>query len=271
VPAVASGTTRQPKYEFAWLLRIPFAFDFLLGRRRSFARDSALVMANNPYPRRFEGFEQLPPTSAFVIVMNHYDRPGLRPYHCALAASVAVAQQRPGQPELSWLLTSEWYGTRFGPIPIPVWLTRWAFRRIGRVYGLVVLPRREELVMARASSLRRVLSALATAPIAITPEGAGFGHLVEPPAGSGLFLAIFSDRGYPLFPLAVWEEDSTFVLRLGKPFRLSMPRGLSRDEADRLTREQAMVALGRLLPREYWGAYAAAIEKSLSKEGASTE
>jgi hypothetical protein len=270
-PAMASDATRkQPNYEFPWLPRIPFAFDFLLARRRSFARDSALVMANNPYPRRFEGFEQLPPASPFVIVMNHYDRPGLRPYHCAMAASVAVAQQRPGQPELGWLLTSEWYSARFGPIPVAVWVTRWAFSRIGRIYNLIVLPRREEMVVARASSLHRVFSMLAKAPIAITPEGGGSSHLIEPPAGSGLFLSILSQRGYPLFPLAVFEEDSTLVLRLGKPFRLSLPRDLPRDRQDRLAREQMMVALGRLLPREYWGVYAAAVERSLVEDGAST-
>ena len=103
----------------------------------------------------------------------------------------------------------------------------------------------------------------------MTPEGAGSGHLIEPPEGSGLFLAMLSGRGYPLFPLAIFEEDSTLVLRLGEPFRLSMPRDLSRDEADRLAREQTMVAVGRLLPREYWGVYAAAIERSWSDEGAS--
>jgi hypothetical protein len=270
-PAMASDATRkQPNYEFPWLPRIPFAFDFLLARGRSFAHDSALVMAANPYPRRFEGFEHLPPESTFVIVMNHYSRPGLHPYHCALAVSVEVARQRPGQTELSWLLTSEWYGAHFGPIPVPVWLTRWAFSRISRIYGLVVLPRRGELVMARASSLHRVLSVLANAPIAITPEGGGSGHLMEPPAGSGLFLSILSQRGYPLFPLAVWEEDSTFVLRLGPPFGLSLPRDMSRDEADRLARERTMVALGRLLPREYRGVYAAAVERSPADDESST-
>ena len=87
-------------------------------------------MAKNPYPRRFEGFEQLPQASSFVIVANHYNRPGLHPYHCAMAVSAAVARQRPGQPELAWLFTSEWYGVRFGPLPVPVWLTRWLFSRI---------------------------------------------------------------------------------------------------------------------------------------------
>jgi hypothetical protein len=265
-----AGEAKQHKYDFPWRPRIPFAFDVLLGRHRSFAHDSWLVMEKNPYPRRYEGFEQLPADATFVMVMNHFNRPGLHPYHCATAVSVEVARQRPGRPELSWLLTSEWYDARLGPIPVPVWFTRWAFSRIERIYGHVVMPRREEMVFARASSLRRVLGKLATAPVAITPEAGGPGRLIEPPAGSGLFLSILSQRGFPLYPLALFEEDDTFVVRVGAPFRLSLPREKPREEQDRLAREQTMVAIGRLLPRAYWGAYAAAIEASLRKGEAFT-
>jgi hypothetical protein len=269
---MASGSAPQrPKYQFPWRPRLPFAFDLLFGRRRSFVHDSALVMAKNPYPRRFEGFERIPPASTFVIVANHYNRPGLHPYHCAMAVGSAAASRRPGQPELCWLFTSEWYGARFGPIRIPVAFTRWAFSRIARIYDFVVLPRREELVTARAASLRHLLSALAKRPVAMMPEGAGSGRLAQPPAGSGLFLTIVAGHGYPVFPLAIFEENSALVLRLGDAIRVSVPRGLSRDESDRLAREQTMVAVGRLLPREYWGAYADAIERSLSEEGASQE
>ncbi len=258
---------KQHKYEFPLLPRIPFAFDLLLGRHRSFAHDSWLVMRNNPYPRRYEGFDQLPSDSTFVIVMNHFNRPGLHPYHCAMAVSAEVARQRPGRPELGWLLTAEWYDARVGPIPVPVWVTRWSFSRVERIYGHVVLPRREKLVFARASSLRRVLGKLAAAPMAITPEAGGPGRLIEPPAGSGLFLSILSQRGFPLYPLAVFEEGDALVLRLGALFRPSLPREKSREEQDRLVREQTMVAIGRLLPREYWGVYSSQIEASLREGG----
>jgi hypothetical protein len=257
---------RRPSYSFPKLPLIPFAFDLLFGRRRSFAHDSGLVMKNSPYPRRFEGFERLPRESSFLLVMNHFNRAGLHVYHCVMAVSEEVARQRPGRTELRWLLTSEWYGSHIGPVPIPVSVTRWVFGRIARVYSLVVLPRRPELVTARASSLRRVLSALAEGPVGITPEAGGPGALIEPPPGNGLFLATLSRRGYPLYPLAVFEEGSTLVMRLGKPFPLFLPRGMPRDEADRLAREQTMTAVGRLLPREYWGVYAEAIERSLVTE-----
>ena len=255
----------KPDYKLPLLPRLPFALDLLLGHRRSFARDSELVMANNPYPRRVEGLEKLPDESTFVLVMNHFDRKGLHSYHSATAVSAAVARRRPGEPELRWAFTSEWYGRHFGPISIPVCLFRWLFRRVGLIYDFVVLPRRPELVIARASALRHALSALATAPLAITPEAAGSGRLREPPAGSGLFLASVARRGYPLIPGAVFEEGATLVIRFGTPLALSAPRELARDKQDRLTREKVMVAIGRLLPREYWGVYESAIERSLAE------
>lgn len=256
--------SKRPKYSFPKRPLLPFAFDLLLRRHRSFAHDSALVMANSPFPRRAEGFERLPDDSSFVLVMNHFNRSGLNVYHAAMAVSAEVAERRPGRPELSWLLTSEWYGRRIGPIKIPVAVTRWVFARAALVYDLVVLPRRPELVMARASSLRRILSALGGRPVGITPEGAGSGVLIEPPPGNGLFLATLSRHGYPLYPLAVFEEGSTLVLRIGEPFRLSLDHGMSREEADRRAREESMTAVGRLLPREYWGVYADAVERSLA-------
>ena len=117
--------------------------------------------------------------------------------------------------------------------------------------------------MARASSLHRVLNVLERSPIGIMPEGRGSGHLIEPPAGSGIFLSILAHRGFPIYPLGIWEEEKTLELRLGKPFTFSLPHEVSRDVQDRLAREQAMVAVGRLLPEEYWGDYRDAIEASL--------
>ncbi len=264
------GTSERPKYSFPKAPLLPFALDLLFGRRRSFAHDSALVMANSPYPRRFEGFDRLPKDSSFVIVMNHFNRSGLNTYHAAMAVSTAVAERRPGRKELSWLLTSEWYGRRIGPMSVPVSLTRWVFARVGLIYDFVVLPRRPELVMGRASSLRRVLLALKGGPVGITPEAAGSGVLIEPPPGNGLFLATLSRHGYSLYPLAVFEEGSTLVLRIGEPFRLSLDHGMSREEADRRAREESMIAVGRLLPRECWGVYAAAIERSLVEKDVKT-
>lgn len=256
----------EPRYELPRLPRVRLAIDFLLGRQLSFARDSQRVMDANPFPRRVEGLENVRPQGSFVLAMNHYDREGLRPYHCAMVISAALAQHRPGNPEVRWAFTSELYGRRLGPIPIPVPLIRWVFRRIARMYNMVVMPRRTELVMGRAAALRHLTRALAEAPVGLAPEAAGSGRLIEPPAGSGIFFAMLARRGYPVLPVGIWEDaDGTLVVRFGEPLILSVSQDLSRDEQDRLGREQLMTAIGRLLPREYWGVYEASIQRSLQE------
>lgn len=253
--------SQQPKYEFPRLALPGFALDLLLARRRSLAGDSLRVMAANPYARRLEGLDNVPESGTFVLVMNHYNRPGLHIYHCGMAVSAALSQRRSHQPEVRWAFVSEHYGRRIGPVPIPLWVIRWVFRRVARVYDLVVLPRREEFVLARAAALRRFARALVLSPVGLTPEGRGSGRLVQPPRGSGLFLATLCRRGHALLPVAVWEENNTLVIRFGEPFRLSVPEELTREEQDSQACEQAMVAIGRHLPKGYWGAYEPAIEQ----------
>ncbi|HXG41762.1 MAG TPA: hypothetical protein VNL95_03450 [Dehalococcoidia bacterium] len=262
-PAAAEAL---PRYEYARLRLLPhlvmFGLSLLLGWRRSFAGDGALLMQANPFPRRVEGLEHVPRTGTFVLLMNHFDRPGLHPYHCAMMVSCFLRSVRPDASEVRWTFTSELHGRRIGPFPIPLPLIRWVFRRIAKVYNLVVMPRREELVMGRAAALRTLLRALDEAPVGITPEARGSGRLVEPPRGSGLFLLVVARRGVPFLPVAVWEEGITLVFRFGPPFHLSLPEGLARDEADRLARERVMTAIGVLMPPDWWGEYAEAVARA---------
>lgn len=264
----ATAGQALPRYEYLRLRLLPhlvmFGLSLLLGWRRSFARDGALLMAVNPFPREVEGLENVPEEGRFVLVMNHFDRPGLHPYHCAMMVSRFLQQRRPTAPEVRWTFTSELHGRRIGPFPIPLSLIRWTFRRIARVYNLVVMPRREELVMGRAAALRTLLKALDEAPIGITPEARGSGRLVEPPRGSGLFLLALARRGVPFLPVAVWEEGTTLKFRFGRPFHLSVPEGLPRNEADDLAREQVMTAIGMLLPPDWWGEYAEVVARALT-------
>ncbi len=241
---------------------IAFGTHLLLGRRRSFTRDAETIMrANRGHPRRVEGLGNVVTDRTCIVAMNHYSRAGLRPYHCAMAVSAAMASVRVGKPEVRWVFTSEYRGLHIGPVPIPLWLIRWAFRRVAVVYDFIVLARREELVMGRAAALRRIAKLLATAPIGLTPEGLlASGVLVRPPPGSGAFLASIAGRAVPLQPVGVWEEnDGTLVIRFGEPFLLDVPAGLPRAERDRVASDWVMVAIGRLLPPAYWGAYAGAI------------
>jgi len=252
----------RPMYRVPLRHLAAFCIDLLLGRHRSFTRDGELVMwANRKYPRRIEGLGNVVTDRPCIVAMNHYSRAGLRPYHCAFAVSAAMASVRPGQPEVRWVFTSEYLGRRIGPAPIPLWLIRWVFRRVAVVYGFVVLARREALVMGRAAALRRIAKLLEAAPIGLTPEGLrATGTLVQPPRGSGAFLASIGGRGAPLQPVGVWEEDDgTLVIRFGEPFPLDVPADVPRAERDRAASDQVMAAIAWLLPPAYRGAYASAI------------
>ncbi len=248
-----------PKYELVRLRALwdllSFGVCLLLGWPRSFARDGARLMEVNPFPRRVMGLENVPREGTFVAVMNHYDRDGLHPYHCAMMVTALVKARRPGD-EIRWTFTSELLGRRIGPFPIPVSLIRWVFRRIAKVYGFVVMPRREELVLGRAAAMRAFLERARTSPVGLTPEAQGSGRLLEPPLGSGLFLLALARRGLPFLPIAVWEEGDVLHFAFGPPFQLEVDDSLSREEKDRQARERVMVAIGRLLPPPFWGAYA---------------
>jgi hypothetical protein len=176
--------------------------------------------------------------------------------------TTVIAERRPLSPAIRWVITSEWYGYRIGPIPIPVWLIRWVFRRVGKVYGLLVMPRQASRAVGRAAVLRRIARVAQREAIGVTPEAGGSGILREPLEGSGLFLQALSERGLPLVPTGVWEEDDTLMVRFGEPLAPSVAKKGSRQEQDRRAREQVMVAVGRLLPPAYWGYYREAIEHS---------
>lgn len=247
-------------YEFPRLPLIPFGLDLLLARPRPFPRDCQRVLAANPYPRRIEGLERVPAQGPFVLTMNHHNRRGLRPYHCAMVINAAAAQRRPEGPYIAWVITGELVGQRLGPLPLPVHLSRWAVARVARVYGLLLMPPAESPAAARAGAVRRALRLVHRHPVGLAPEGGGSGVLRPPPRGAGLLLLTLAAAGAPVLPVGLWEEGEALHARFGQPYALSAPASLPRDEQDRLASEKVMLAIGRLLPRSHWGAYAGELE-----------
>ncbi len=261
---------RQEVYRFRTSLILRFIWAVLRGQTRHLAADvEASLMAARPKPQA-RNDQQVPSEGPFVLVANHYERPGLKVFWGGMLASHAVAQRRTSQKSLHWLMTSEWYNFRLGPLPVPVWALRWLFRRIAQVYGLVIVPRAAERGVGRAAALRTILNVLRGSgdAIGLFPEAIGTGHLIEPMPGVGAFLLSLSSRAIPLLPVGIFEEEGRLIASFGPPFSIQVPRSVEKGERERLASQQVMVAIGRLLPRELWGVYAPAIEEALAQERA---
>ncbi len=246
-------------YQFPRRHLVGFALDFLRGRPRPFHRDSRLVLEANPYPRRVDGLDLVPAQGPFVLTLNHHNRRGLRPYHCSMAISDALARRRPDDPYVAWVITSQLVGQHFGPLPLATPLTRWAIARAARICGCVLMPPPSAHPTERAAAVRRVLRLVRRHPVGLAPEGGGSGVLTTPPPGAGLLLLRLAASA-PVLPVAVWEADDTLHIRFGPPYALAAPTGLPREEQDRLASRRVMTAIARLLPPAFQGEYEGAPE-----------
>ena len=242
------------------------AWSLLSGRRRSAAADARRALARLDRPLRIEGEDFIPAREPFALVANHYQAPGLWIPWIAAAISDAVARARePQVRELHWLVLSEWRWFQLGPWWVANPVTSLLFPRACQTWGLVGVPARTSDVAGRAAGLRRAFTYLGlradrqtytAEPIGLFPEGRATIALAEARPGSGAFLHRVSMLEVPVLPVGVHQEGNTLVVRFGPAFLLGQAPVTRQDELDRWARERVMSAIGHLLPREMWGAYA---------------
>ncbi len=267
-----SHTTSDPRrYPYPILQLIPPALRILCGIPSSLSRDVApLVKGIRPVPRVL-GTENIPSDTPFVLVLNHYDHPGLGAWWGPAVAVCAIAVQRTREPrDVRLLMAREWwYPPGIGRM-VKQPLTHWFFGQLAKTYGAVLVPPIIGNHEMRGQGTAGVRHALALTrgdhpqSVGVAPEGRTGENqaLGLPPPGAGLFLLMLTHETIPCLPLGIYEDENlALTVKFGVPFLLCIPRQLERAERDRQAARAVMVEIGRLLPERMWGAYREQVPK----------
>lgn len=233
---------RPPRYALHPLAPLVLTLSIFTGwPRRSLARDvTRLLNMHTPRPL-LTGQEHLPNEGAFVLVANHYQRPGLWIGWAGALLAEAIYQRRSGDPPVRMVVTSAQHVTVAGhTVALP--LSGWFLGRVARFWGMISMPA-EVSTNRRAVAVRRVIGALRNGePVLIFPEGerGSAAGLADALPGTGTFLSLAA-RYASLIPVGFWEDGDVLRGTVGPPFSLS-----SRDDTH--TRHELMQHIAALIP-----------------------
>jgi 1-acyl-sn-glycerol-3-phosphate acyltransferase len=246
-----------PNYSFPPRTVAGLVWDLTLARRRSSRADALACLARLDSPLRVFGEEYIPPTGPCVVTFNHYHRLNFN----AIWMAVAIAATVPV--EMHFVMTGEltypgkWYA------PLGMFFTKIILRRAAHTYGFTAMPPmppRPRDVEARAASVRRVLEVARREKnviIGLAPEGGDqpSGQLGMPASGAGRFALLLAAAGLRFVPAGIFEVDGALHLRFGPDYELTVPRGLSADEKDKVAATMVMEHIAVLLPESLRGEF----------------
>lgn len=222
-------------------------------RPRSFRHDASLLVNRLSPPLRVEGETPDVRTGSWLVVVNHYTRPGFRAWWIPMAISATLPR------EICWVTTSALtFPDRFRAATFTP-ASRWFLHHVAGLYGFVPMPPmppRPFETEARARAVRRALHRALEAEtlMGLAPEGGDTpgGVLTPPPSGSGRFLWHLARRGLRLLPVGAFEDEGRLCLRFGQPFKMTAARPEPIDDnASRLV----MSAIATCLPERLRGPY----------------
>lgn len=245
-----------PKYPLITKTSLGMARSIITGRRRSFHADaSALVAALEP-PLHIIGRPPGLAGSSWLLIVNHYFRPGFLAWWIPMSVSAAL------NCDIHWIMTSAWRSVAGSNRPWLVKLVSSILRRAARMYNFTSMPPMPpipEEAQARAHAVRQVLKYVDSTPGAIlglAPEGRDNpdGVLHPPPPGVGRFVCQLAKRGLRLLPSGVFEADGKLCLRIGPPMDLPIIEGTT-GERDLKMSDLLMGAISRCVPESMRGPY----------------
>lgn len=253
----------MPRYRYSLRL-LPPVIRVLFGVRSSLSHDAACLLEHyHPAPRVLNA-HNIPADSPFLVVINHYDRPGLGAWWGIAPILTTIAARRTREPrEVHFLMAREWH---FDGIicRIKQPLTRWLFGRFAKTYNCIGLPPALDWDKYRgqgAMAIRHALALTRRNPpelLGVSPEG-NTGKdlgLCQPPHGAGLMLLLLTRDTIPLLPVGIFEDDEQIInVNFGKPFHIAVSRRLSKEQRDCEAARQVMIEIGKLLPERMWGIY----------------
>ena len=238
-----------PKYPLIIPSVLRVIFTKMLGRKRSLRADALRLTGRITPPVKVEGSRNIPASGGYVVVINHYARPGFNIAWTALSLAASI------QTEITYIMSDAWAftGNPLGFLLRPV--MRFVLASINEVYGFLPMP---SMVAgfsdprSRAAAVRRAIEFGRTHPAAIiglAPEGQdspehGVGLA---PAGGGKFILHLNRMGFKLLPVVAYERDGELITRFGQVFNIAMEPGLPQDAIDGYVRRSIQDQLLALL------------------------
>jgi hypothetical protein len=247
VPAVPSSVTYPSTAPaLAWLT--------LQRRPRSFRSDARQLVDRLSPPLHVDGAIPDVRHGSWLVVVNHYTRPGFRAWWIPMAISATLPR------EICWVTTSALtFPDRLRAATVTP-ASRWFMRHVAALYGFIPMPPMPPSpseIEVRATAVRRALHRAKEpdALLGLAPEGGDMpgGVLTPPPSGSGRFLWHLSRRGLRFIPVGAFEDEGRLCIRYGQPFDMptAVPQPID-DSASRLV----ISAIAACLPGRLRGFYA---------------
>jgi 1-acyl-sn-glycerol-3-phosphate acyltransferase len=208
-------------------------------RRKSLRSDALRLTGRITPPVVVDGMANIPASGGYVVVVNHFSRPGFNTAWTALSLAAAIPK------EIAFIMSEAWAfaGNPLGFLLRP--FMKFVLASINEVYGFLSMPSMAEGFSdpgSRAAAVRRVIQfgrRHPSAVIGIAPEGQDSPELGIglAPGGGGKFILHLNRMGFQLLPVVVQERSGKLFTKFGQVFDIPLEPGLPSEGIDTYVRQ----------------------------------